>query len=74
MISISTGLLASATGNVITGNDFLSVATLNITDGNADSVGADEPGKITKLYGLNGSTDNSPVGDFTVTGQSETWL
>ena len=44
----STGLLASATGNVITGIDFRRRRRSISRTAVADSVGADEPGKITK--------------------------
>ena len=57
----STGLLASATGNVITGIDIAVGADANGTDGVKDSVGADEPGKITNIVGAVLS-DNSPDG------------
>ena len=65
----STGLLASATGNVITGNDIAVGADANGTDGVKDSVGADEPGKITNIVG-GVLSDNSPDGlhDFQAKG------
>jgi nidogen-like/Big-like domain-containing protein/uncharacterized protein DUF5801/VWA domain-containing protein/hemolysin type calcium-binding protein len=61
----STGILPSATGNVITGIDFVG-GDANVTDGNTDSVGADGPGRITKLVG--DATDSDGSDGFSVTG------
>ena len=41
-----------ATGNVITGVDFVG-GDSNTTDGNADAIGADTPGTITRIQSVN---------------------
>ncbi len=55
----------TATGNVITGIDLFSDA--NTTDGNADHVGADGPGKITQVVGFGATL--ATAHNFQVVGQ-----
>ena len=55
----------TATGNVITGVDLFSDA--NTTDGNADHVGADGPGKITQVVGFGATL--ATAHNFQVVGQ-----
>ena len=63
-----------ATGNVITGVDFVG-GDSNTTDGNADHVGSDQPGAITQVVGFGGTVNTAdPSNNFHVTGQFGTLL
>ena len=63
-----------ATGNVITGVDFVG-GDSNTTDGNADHVGADQPGAITQVVGFGGTVNTAdPSNNFHVAGQFGTLL
>ncbi len=59
-----------ATGNVITGIDIIG-GDANSTDGSADNVGQDTPGRITAIASDNvpGNVDTDPSANFTIAGQ-----